>query len=138
MNIALVVSEFNQRITSRMESAAKERASAAGASIVETARASGAFDVPPMADALLARPDVDAVVALGAVIRGRTRHDEVIAHAVAGELAAVSVRRGKPVGLGISGPGMDERQAYARIRPVAERAVDAAVRSHAELARIAP
>jgi len=138
LNIALVVSDFNQKITSRMESAAKERASSSGARIVSTARAHGAFDVPPLADALLARPDVDAVVALGAVIRGRTRHDEVIAHAVASQLCAVAVRRGKPVGLGISGPGMDERQAYARIRPVAERAVDAAIGSHAELARIKP
>ena len=135
MNVALVVSEFNGKITSRMESAAKERAEAAGVSVVRTVRASGAFDVPPLADALLARPDVDAVVALGAVIRGRTRHDEVIAHAVASQLCAMSVKRGKPVGLGISGPGMDERQAYARIRPVAERAVDAVASSHAELAR---
>ena len=136
MNIGLVVSEFNGKITSRMESAARERASAAGARVLKTARASGAFDVPPLADALLARPDIDAVVAIGAVVRGRTRHDEVIAHAAASQLAAISVRRGKPVGLGISGPGMDERQAYARIRPVAERAVDAALMSHSELGRI--
>lgn len=136
MNIALVVSEFNREITSRMESAAKERAAAAGAQVVEIARAAGAFDAPLLADALLARADVDAAVVLGAVIRGRTRHDEVIAHAVAGALLRVSVGRGKPAALGISGPGMDERQAYARIRPVAERAVDAAIGAHRELERV--
>lgn len=136
MRIALVVSEFNGEITSRMEAAAREKAASAGAEIAEVARAAGAFDVPPLADALLARPDIDGVVALGAIIRGRTRHDEVIAHAVAGALLQVSVSRGKPAALGISGPGMDERQAYARIRPVAERAVEAAIGAHAELERI--
>lgn len=136
MKIALVVSEFNREITSRMESVAKEKASTAGAQVVEIARVAGAFDAPLLADTLLARPDVDAVVVLGAVIRGRTRHDEVIAHAVAGALLRVSVKRGKPAALGISGPGMDERQAYARIRPVAERAVDAAVGAHREIERV--
>lgn len=134
--MALVVSGFNGEITSRMESAARERAAESGLEVAETARAAGAFDTPLLADALLARPDIDAVVVLGAIIRGRTRHDEVIAHAVAGALLQVSVSRGKPAALGISGPGMDERQAYARIRPVAERAVDAAAGAHAELGRI--
>ncbi|MDD9809102.1 MAG: 6,7-dimethyl-8-ribityllumazine synthase [Thaumarchaeota archaeon] len=94
---------------------------------------SGTFDIPPVADALLARDDVDAVVALGAVIKGQTKHDEVISHATASALLAISVARSKPASLGITGPAMRERQAYARIRPAAERAVDAAIASHAAL-----
>ena len=38
--------------------------------------------------------------------------------------------------LGITGPGMDERQAYARIRPVAERAVEAVTKISKELEKI--
>ena len=42
----------------------------------------------------------------------------------------------KPVSLGISGPGMSERQAFARIRPVSERAVEAVFSTAKELKRI--
>ena len=42
----------------------------------------------------------------------------------------------KPVSLGISGPGMSERQAFARIRPVSERAVEAILKVAEELKRI--
>ncbi|MDA7943793.1 MAG: 6,7-dimethyl-8-ribityllumazine synthase [Nitrosopumilus sp.] len=124
MRIALLVSEFNGEVTSRMLDVALERAAALGLDISRTCRVPGTYDMPVVADALLARDDVDGVVALGAVVRGGTKHDEVIAHAAASALAGVAVRRGKPVSFGVSGPGT-MRQAHARIRPVAERAVEA-------------
>lgn len=136
MNIALVVSRFNGDVTSRMLAVAREKAAAMGLSVGRVCAVPGAYDMPVVVDALLGRDDVDAVVALGAIVRGKTRHDEAIAHAAFSALADISVRRGKPVGLGISGPGMHERQAYARIRPVAERAVEAAAAVSAELGRI--
>ena len=40
----------------------------------------GAYDIPIIADALLQRSDVDAVITLGAIIHGKTKHDEVIAN----------------------------------------------------------
>lgn len=136
MNVALVVSRFNGDVTSRMLAVAREKADAMGLSVAQVRAVPGAYDMPVVVDALLARDDVDAVVALGAIVRGKTRHDEAIAHAAFSALADISVRRGKPVGLGISGPGMHERQAYARIRPVAERAVEAAAAVAGELGRI--
>lgn len=125
MRIGVVAAEFNGSITDRMLMVAKEKAALMGASVVRVCRVPGTFDMPVVADALLGRNDVDAVVTLGAVIRGQTKHDEVIAHSTAQELARLSVKHRKPVSLGITGPGMTERQAYARIRPVAERAVEA-------------
>ena len=133
MNIALVVSRFNGDITSRMLAVAREKAAAMGLSVERVCTVPGAYDMPVVVDALLARADIDAVVTLGAIIRGQTRHDEAIAHAAFSALSDISVRRGKPVALGISGPGMHERHAYARIRPVAERAVEAAAATAGEL-----
>jgi len=133
VRIAIVSSAFYPEIAGRMLAVARERARSRGAEIALECSVSGTFDIPPVADALLARDDVDAVVALGAVIKGQTKHDEVISHATASALLAISVARSKPASLGITGPAMRERQAYARIRPAAERAVDAAIASHAAL-----
>ena len=92
--------------------------------------------MPIVADALLLKKDVGAVVTLGAIIKGQTKHDEVISHAAAKSLTDLSIKYQKPVTLGISGPGMQERHAYARIRPVAERAVEAAVKISDQLEEI--
>ena len=138
MRIAIVSATFYPEISSRMLDVARERARLRDVTIVHESSVSGTFDIPTVADALLARDDVDAVIALGAVIKGQTKHDEVISHATASALLAISIARSKPVSLGISGPAMRERQAYARIRPVAEHAVDAAIKSHNELAGASP
>jgi len=136
LNIAVVVSEFNEEVTSRMLSVAQEKANSMKLKIVYTCKAPGAFDMPIIVDALLKKKDVDGVVTLGAIIKGQTKHDEVISHAAAKSLSDLSIKYQKPVSLGISGPGMQERHAYARIRPVAERAVEAVVKIFEELQRI--
>jgi len=131
-----VVSEFNEEVTSRMLSVAQEKANLMKLKITYTCKVPGAFDIPIIVDALLKKKDVDGVVTLGAIIKGQTKHDEVISHAAARSLSDLSIKYQKPVSLGISGPGMQERHAYARIRPVAERAVEAVVKISEELQRI--
>ena len=136
MNIAIVVSEFNEKVTSRMLLVAQEKAKNMGLRTIHVCKVPGTYDMPIVADALLQRSDVDAVVTLGAVIKGQTKHDEVISHVAARMLSDLSLKYKKPVSLGVSGPGMQERHAYARIRPVSERAVDAVVKISMELERI--
>ncbi len=131
-----MVSEFNEEVTSRMLSVAQEKANLMKLKITYTCKVPGAFDIPIIVDALLKKKDVDGVVTLGAIIKGQTKHDEVISHAAARSLSDLSIKYQKPVSLGISGPGMQERHAYARIRPVAERAVEAVVKISKELQRI--
>ena len=131
-----MASEFNEKVTSRMLSVAQEKAKFLKLNVKYTCKVPGAFDMPILVDALLQKKDVDAVVTLGAIIKGKTKHDEVIAHAAANKLSELSVKYQKPVSLGISGPGMQERQAYARIRPVAERAVEAVLKISKELKKI--
>ena len=136
MNIAIVVSEFNEKVTSRMLSVAQEKANLMKLKITYTCEVPGAFDIPIIVDALLKKKDVDGVVTLGTIITGQTKHDEVISHTTARSISELSIKYQKPVSLGISGPGMQERHAFARIRPVAEHAVEAVVIISKELERI--
>ena len=131
-----MVSEFNKEVTSRMLSVAQEKANLMKLKIIYTCKVPGAFDMPIIVDALLKKKDVDGIVTLGAIIKGQTKHDEVISHSTAKSLIDLSIKYQKPVSFGISGPGMQERHAYARIRPVAERAVEAVVKISKELERI--
>ncbi|PIY90619.1 MAG: 6,7-dimethyl-8-ribityllumazine synthase [Nitrosopumilales archaeon CG_4_10_14_0_8_um_filter_34_8] len=136
MNVAIVVSEFNEEVTFRMLSVAEEKAKKMKLKISYICKVPGAYDMPIVIDALLQKKDVDGVVTLGAIIKGQTKHDEVIAHSTANALTALSIKYQKPVSLGITGPGMQERHAHARIRPVAERAVESVVKIFNELQRI--
>jgi 6,7-dimethyl-8-ribityllumazine synthase len=136
LNIAIVVAEFNEKITSRMYEVALEKAKNLKLNVKYTSRVPGIFDMPLIIDKLLQKKDVDGVVTLGAVIKGQTKHDEIIAHSTARNIATLSLKYQKPVSFGISGPGMSERQAYARIRSVSENAVSAAQKVNAELKRI--
>ena len=131
-----MVSEFNQKITSKMLEVAQEKAQSLKINVKYICKVPGIYDMPLVIDELLSKSDIDAVVTLGAVVKGQTKHDEVIAHATAKTLQKLSLKHKKAVSLGISGPGMQEKQAYARIRPVAERAVEAAINTSKELQRI--
>ena len=115
---------------------AEEKAKMMKLKIIYTCKVPGAYDMPIIVDAVLQKKDIDGVVTLGAIIKGQTKHDELIAHSAAQAFTALSIKYQKPVSLGITGPGMQERHAYARIRPVAERAVEAVVKISDELKRI--
>lgn len=135
IRVALVVSEFNYDVTLLMLERAKEEVSFLGASLGPVMKTPGVFDMPLAAKVLLARDDVDALVALGAVIEGETQHDEVVMNQAARKLTDLSVEFAKPVGLGISGPGETRLQAQDRIENAgnAVRAVVKMVRRLREL-----
>jgi 6,7-dimethyl-8-ribityllumazine synthase len=113
--LALVVSEFNYDVTEMMLRRAQEEAEFLGAEVRHVLKVPGVFDMPLAVDTLLRRADVDAVVALGAVIEGETDHDQLIANQAARKLADLSVEHRKPLGLGVTGPGETRLQAQDRI-----------------------
>ena len=117
VRLGLVVAQFNKDrpITHEMAEQARDAADERDAEIVETLEVPGSYDTPLAADRLARRDDIDAVVALGAIITGDTNHDEVIADAAAQGLTDVSLDRDTPVTLGIIGPGMSHDEAAARI-----------------------
>lgn len=106
---------------------AREHADRIGAKLSYVVRVPGAFDMPLAVDRLLRKQNVDAVVTLGAVIKGDTRHDDIVAENAARLIADLSLKYGKPVALGVTGPGMTLAQAKERAELVPRRAVFAAV-----------
>jgi 6,7-dimethyl-8-ribityllumazine synthase len=136
LNIAIIVAEFNSEITSKMLDLAIEKAKALKLNVTYICKVPGVFDMPLLIDTLLQKRNVDAVITLGAVIKGQTKHDELISHVTTKTLVDLSIKYQKPVTLGITGPGMSERQAHQRIRPVSERAVEAAKKLSEELEKI--
>lgn len=129
INLAIVVSEFNYDVTRIMLEKAQEHANFLGAKVVYVARSPGTFDIPILVKKILStRRDVDAVVTLGAVIEGETEHDEVVAHQAARKILDLSIEYGKPVTLGVIGPGATRMQALERAEEYSRRAVEAAVK----------
>jgi 6,7-dimethyl-8-ribityllumazine synthase len=119
IRVAIVASEFNYDVTLVMLERAKEELQFLGATLGPVVKTPGVFDMPLAVKVLYGRSDVDAVVALGAVIEGETQHDEVVMNQATRKLTDLSVEHGKPLGLGISGPGETRLQAQDRIENAA-------------------
>ena len=128
VRIGVVVSEFNREITFAMLDNAKKQAKKMDAIISYVCYVPGSYDMPIMVQELLKKKDVDAAVTLGAVIKGETTHDEIVAENAARLIADLSVKHGKPVALGITGPNMTFKQAKNRSEIVPIRAVISAVK----------
>ena len=128
VKLGIDVSEFNQDITTRMFEKAKAHASSLGVEVKEVAWVPGAFDTPFAVKNMLVREEVDAIVTLGAIIKGDTDHDAVIAQSTARKLIDLSLEYNKPVTLGIIGPNATEKDAIKRTDEYARRAVEAALK----------
>ena len=126
MDLAIVVSEFNNNITSRMLEAAKYHANKLDIYVKYICYVPGVFDMPIILDTLLQKRDIDAIVAIGAVIKGDTNHDTIIAENTARLIIDLSLKYGIPISLGITGPNMTVEQALAREKIVPIRAIDSA------------
>ena len=127
VRIGVVVSEFNREITFAMLDNAKKQAKKMDAIISYVCFVPGSYDMPIMVQELLKKKDVDAAVTLGAVIKGETTHDEIVAENAARLIADLSVKHSKPVALGITGPNMTFEEAKDRSEIVPIRAVISAV-----------
>lgn len=127
MNIGIVVSEFNYDITMMMLERAREHAKFLGANVVREIHVPGVFDMPLAIKKLLESDQIDGVVTLGAVIEGETGHDDVVIQHASRKITDLAVEFGKPVSLGITGPGMSRLQAEERIER-AKSAVESVVK----------
>lgn len=136
VKIGIVVSEMHWDITGPMVEFAKQHADFLEAKIIAEVQVPGVYEIPLAAKKLVERKDIDAVVTLGAVIEGETGHDEVVMQQTARKLIDLSVEYGKPVALGISGPGMTRVQALDRVNEYARRAVEAAVKTAKRMGKV--
>jgi len=99
----LVASRFNELITSKLLAGALDCLSRHGADMkdVTVCWAPGAFEVPVVAQRLARSKKFDALICIGAVIRGDTPHFDYVAAEVSKGIAAVSLAEGLPVIFGI-------------------------------------
>ena len=126
--IGLVVSDFNADITHMMAKLAVEHAEFLGAKVTKQVRVPGAFDMPLAIKRLVDKKEIDGVVCLGAVIEGDTDHDQIVANNAARKMADLSVDSGKPVSLGVAGPGMSRADGVKRLDGYAKRGIESCLK----------
>ncbi len=103
LRVAIVVATFNEFITSRLLEGARAALSRHGVrdDDVSVAYVPGSFELPLVAKKLAESGQQDAVICLGAVIRGETDHYEHVAGEAAKGIANASVSSGVPVIFGV-------------------------------------
>ena len=103
LKFAIVVARFNSFITDRLLAGAEDalRRSGAQPEDVEILKVPGSWELPVVAKTLAGLKRHDAIIALGAVIRGETPHFDHVANQTASGLAAVQLESGIPVAFGV-------------------------------------
>ncbi|MFH0866259.1 MAG: 6,7-dimethyl-8-ribityllumazine synthase [Bacteroidota bacterium] len=103
MSFGIVVSEWNESITGSLYKGAYNTLIRNGTkkSNIKTVKVPGSFELPSGAQYLLECTDVDAVICLGCVIQGETRHFEFICQAVANGISNVGIAYNSPVIFGV-------------------------------------
>jgi len=101
MKFAVVCARFNSFVTDRLLEGALDALKSAGAVDIEVVKIPGAWELPMTAKAIAEHKKPDAIIALGAVIRGDTPHFEYVAGQAASGLMAVQLETGIPVAFGV-------------------------------------
>jgi 6,7-dimethyl-8-ribityllumazine synthase len=103
LRFALVVSRFNEALTSRLEDGAIDCLvrHGAGRDDISVFRVPGAWEIPMAAAKIVRDGDFDAVVCIGALVRGGTAHFDLIAAEVAKGIAQTAMSAGVPVTFGV-------------------------------------
>ena len=103
LKFGLVVSRFNELITSKLLARARDALSRHGVKDedVEIAWTPGAFEIPLVAKKMAQSGKYDGVICLGAVVRGGTPHFDYIASEVSKGIASASLELGIPITFGV-------------------------------------
>jgi 6,7-dimethyl-8-ribityllumazine synthase len=103
LRIAIVAARFNHFVVDKLVAGAQETLTAAGISSqdLDIVRVPGAFEIPLAASKLAASRNYDAIIALGAVIRGGTPHFDYVCSECARGVTEVSLETGIPVSFGV-------------------------------------
>ena len=103
MKVGIVVSRFNEFITSKLLSGAQDGLlrHEVKDDDIDVAWVPGAFEIPLVARKMAESGKYDAVICLGAVIRGNTSHYELVCAEVSKGIAQVSLKSGVPVIFGV-------------------------------------
>jgi 6,7-dimethyl-8-ribityllumazine synthase len=100
---AIVASRFNHFIVDRLVEGAIDGLIRHGADVanISIVRVPGAWEIPPTVSRIAQKKKVDAILAIGAVIRGSTPHFDYVAAEVSKGVAQVSLQTGTPIAFGV-------------------------------------
>ncbi|RPI75991.1 MAG: 6,7-dimethyl-8-ribityllumazine synthase [Ignavibacteriales bacterium] len=103
LNLAIIQSKFNKNICERLLAGALSclRENSVDEELIDIVKVPGAFEIPLAADKLAAQKKYDAIICLGAVIKGETAHFEYVSKAVTDGLLKVNLKYGVPVIFGV-------------------------------------
>jgi 6,7-dimethyl-8-ribityllumazine synthase len=103
LKFAVVVARFNGFITDRLLAGALDALARMGGATddVDVVKVPGAWELPVIVKALAEKGRYDAMIALGAVIRGETPHFDYVAGEATSGIARVSLETGVPVAMGV-------------------------------------
>jgi len=103
LRVGVVVSRFNRSVTSKLLDGARYALSKSGVleEAVQVVSVPGALEIPLVAKKMAESGSVDAIVALGCVIRGETTHYELVAEGSANGIARIALDTGVPITNGI-------------------------------------
>ncbi len=103
LKFAIIISRFNSFITDRLLDGALDALKRHGGDEkkVEVFRVPGAYEIPLAAKFLAKKQDIDAIICLGAVIKGATPHFHYVASEVAKGIAVTSLESEKPITFGV-------------------------------------
>jgi len=137
LRFALVVSRFNEAITTHLQSGAVDCLLRHGAEEenITVFRVPGAWEIPMLAHKLAGGGDFDAIIGLGALIRGGTAHFDLIAAEVAKGLAQVGLGSGVPATFGVITADTLEQAAERAGTKMGNKGWDAALAA-VEMARL--
>jgi 6,7-dimethyl-8-ribityllumazine synthase len=115
LNFAIVQSRFNEKISERLLAGALScfREQGYNENEIPVIKVPGAFEIPLVAGKLASTEKYDAIICLGAVIKGETAHFEYISKAVTDGILQVGLKHGLPVIFGVL-TAYDEQQAEER------------------------
>ena len=126
-SFAIVASQYNQRyVEGLIKGAQKELAELSPSSTVIVKEVPGAFEIPVVTQQVLLSGSVSAVLALGVVIRGETRHAELIGRAVSDSLQRLSLEHRTPVIHEVLLVDNEEQAAARCLKPEHNRGIEAA------------
>jgi len=101
LRMGVVVARFNDLLTEELLKGALDCFERHGVEKVDVVRVPGSFEIPLVAKKMAESGKYDAVLALGAVVRGETKHFDLVANEVAKGVAKVSLDTGVPVIFGV-------------------------------------
>ncbi len=103
MKFAIICARFNSFITDRLLAGAMDglKRSGADSNDIDIVKVPGSWELPLVAKTLAAQKRHDAIIALGAVIRGETPHFDYVSAQASNGLAAVPLESGVPVAFGV-------------------------------------